>query len=60
MDGNYKCFNTEQEAYNYAERKIKPCGLCQTETIKQYKDLLDSGAITQEEFEAKKKQLLGL
>ena len=28
--------------------------------IKKYKDLLDSGAITQEEFEAKKKQLLGL
>lgn len=27
--------------------------------IKQYKELLDSGAITQEEFEAKKKQLLG-
>ena len=34
--------------------------LNETETIKQYKDLLDSGAITQEEFEAKKKQLLGL
>lgn len=28
--------------------------------IKKYKDLLDSGAITQEEFDAKKKQLLGL
>lgn len=28
--------------------------------IKQYKELLDMGAITQEEFEAKKKQLLGL
>ena len=28
--------------------------------IKQYKDLLDSGVITQEEFEAKKKQLLGI
>lgn len=34
--------------------------LNETETIKQYKDLLDSGTITQEEFEAKKKQLLGL
>lgn len=30
------------------------------EQIKQYKDLLDIGAITQEEFNAKKKQLLGL
>lgn len=28
--------------------------------IKKYKELLDSGAITQEEYDAKKKQLLGL
>lgn len=28
--------------------------------IKKYKELMDSGAITPEEFEAKKKQLLGL
>ena len=28
--------------------------------IKKYKELLDSGVITQEEFDAKKKQLLGL
>jgi len=28
--------------------------------LKKYKDLLDSGVITQEEFEAKKKELLGL
>lgn len=28
--------------------------------IKKYKDLLDSGIITQEEFDAKKKQLLGV
>ena len=28
--------------------------------LKKYKDLLDSGVITQEEFENKKKQLLGL
>ena len=30
------------------------------EEIKDYKSLLDSGIITQEEFDAKKKQLLGL
>lgn len=30
------------------------------EEIKKYKDLLDAGAITEEEYEAKKKQLLGL
>ena len=28
--------------------------------INKYKELLDSGIITQEEFDAKKKQLLGL
>ena len=28
--------------------------------IKKFKDLLDAGIITQEEFDAKKKQLLGL
>jgi len=28
--------------------------------LKKYKDLLDSGIITQEEFDAKKEQLLGL
>lgn len=31
-----------------------------TEQLKKYKDLLDMGVITQEEFDAKKKQLLGL
>lgn len=30
------------------------------ETIKKYKELLDCGAITQAEYDAKKKQLLGL
>ena len=28
--------------------------------IKKYKDLLDSGIITEEEFTAKKKQLMGI
>ena len=28
--------------------------------LKKYKDLLDSGVLSQEEFDAKKKQLLGL
>ena len=30
------------------------------EEIKQFKELLDVGIITQEEFDAKKKELLGL
>jgi len=34
--------------------------LSNAEELKKYKELLDMGAITQEEFDAKKKQLLGL
>lgn len=30
------------------------------EELKKYKELLDSGAITKEEYEIKKKQMLGL
>ena len=32
----------------------------EADQLKKYKDLLDNGVITQEEFDAKKKQLLGL
>ena len=32
----------------------------EADELKKYKDLLDSGVISQEEFDAKKKQLLGL
>ena len=35
-------------------------GVGTAEELKAYKDLLDSGAITQEEYEAKKRQILGL
>lgn len=31
---NHKSFNTEEEAYNYAGRRIRPCCLCQ----KEYKE----------------------
>ena len=34
--------------------------LSNTDEIKKFKELLDMGAITQEEFDAKKKELLGL
>lgn len=44
--------DTEKIAEEIEKRNIK--------TLTAYKELLDSGAITQEEFEAKKKQLLGL
>lgn len=33
---------------------------CNADEIVKFKELLDNGVITQEEFEAKKKQLLGL
>ena len=32
----------------------------QAEELKKYKELLDMGVLSQEEFDAKKKQLLGL
>lgn len=41
------------------EKGTNPQNNC-TDELKNYKDLLDSGVITQEEFDAKKKQLLGL
>lgn len=37
-----------------------PSSVSGADEIKKYKDLMDNGVITQEEFEAKKKQLLGL
>ncbi|MBO7214617.1 MAG: DUF4234 domain-containing protein [Clostridia bacterium] len=42
--------NTNQTAKEYNS----------VDLIKKYKDLLDDGAITQEEFDAKKKEILGL
>lgn len=35
-------------------------GIGAAEELKAYKEFLDSGAITQEEFDAKKRQILGL
>ena len=48
---NYKNSSDEKESGNT---------LSSADEIRKYKDLLDSGIITQEEFESKKKQLLGL
>ena len=39
---------------------IPPSNEIPVDELKKAKDLLDAGIITQEEFEAKKKQLLGL
>ena len=32
---NHRCFNTEEEAYNYAGRGIRPCCLCQKKKEKR-------------------------
>ena len=39
---------------------IQEASQSDADELKKYKDLLDSGVISQEEFDAKKKQLLGL
>lgn len=43
-----------------AEKAVIASESSTTDELKKYKDLLDTGVITQEEFDAKKKQLLGL
>lgn len=47
----------EQE---YTAKEQQKATLGTADELKTYKELLDSGVITQEEFDAKKKQLLGL
>lgn len=49
-----KLFRGKQETVSLAPQ------VDTTEQLKKFKDLLDCGVITQEEFESKKKQLLGL
>ena len=41
-------------------RNNKMNSISDAEELKKYKELLDSGAITKEEYEIKKKQMLGL
>lgn len=55
---NHENFNLETDQSEQLEQNQLSNSV--PEQIKQYKELLDIGAITQEEFEAKKKQLLGL
>ena len=43
-----------------AQSSAQPAQVDTATQLKNFKDLLDSGIITQEEFDAKKKQLLGL
>ena len=49
-----------QEQKEKAQAVPNSAAASPAEELKKYKELLDSGVITQEDFDAKKKQLLGL
>ncbi|NMF06243.1 DUF4428 domain-containing protein [Clostridium beijerinckii] len=56
-----KCLSTLQVIVNGSQEEIKETPISSdADEILKFKNLLDQGIITQEEFEAKKKQLLGL
>ena len=65
-DEVYACISTLLEAnrsnaVSKVAAEIKPVvQISNADELKKYKELLDTDVITQEEFEAKKKQLLGL
>ena len=56
--GDPNPFETANSNHDEEEKTIKQASYI--EELKQLKGLLDSGIISQEEFDAKKKQLLGL
>ena len=51
--------DTIQKPKNHSTQSIQINAVGGADRIKMYKELLDSGAITQEEFDAKKKEILG-
>lgn len=55
-----KAFNDYKDRAEELESSTSQPTFSGADEIKKYKELLDMGAITQEEFDAKKKQLLGL
>lgn len=52
--------NLTQNLGNQAEAKRPMSFEQQIEVVKKLKDLLDVGILTQEEFDAKKKEIMGL
>lgn len=48
------------DSIKHTNVSMKEASFSSADELKKYKDLLDNGIITQEEFEQKKKQLLGL
>ena len=59
MDKMYADINDALDHSHSKNSQVNATNSCADE-LKKYKELLDSGIITQEEFDAKKKQLLGL
>lgn len=52
------CLNIMSNAKDKPEKNIQNATASSADEIKKYKELLDSGAITEQEYEKKKKQLL--
>ena len=56
-----KCpYCNSNDISNYDEKSTKNVVLSPADELKKYKELLDIGAITNEEYEQKKKELLNL
>lgn len=53
-------YDTLHQQQSYKDKPADQASVSVADEIKKFKELLDIGAITQEEFDAKKKQLLGL
>lgn len=60
MPGIYEDIRNRVNEAKNAQNTPVTAALSPAEELKKFKELLDSGVITQEEFDAKKKQLLGL
>lgn len=56
----WKSMNTEKQQKEPASLTNQTANYSNADELKKFKELLDSGVISQEEFDAKKKQLLGL
>lgn len=55
-----KAFNNYRDHAEELEGSKSQAAFSEADELKKFKDLLDNGIISQEEFDAKKKQLLGL
>lgn len=56
----YQCIREYKSGNTVRSQAPQPAADDSADQIKKFKELLDMGAITQEEFDAKKKQLLGI